>query len=220
MLRALFALLFALTLPLSARAEIINIDHAELSRLLASGVPLIDIRTEPEWRDTGIIAGSRLLTFFDQQGQSDPASWLLKVKTIAKPEQPVIVICRSGNRTRAVSQFLSQQAGYRTVYNVRDGINGWRAANQALVPAAAKLAGCGAGPRRSIVRGKLVSQIARAVGAGLGRLLAQLDDFVREPVDELLLLVDGQVQLVQQVFGEAGLDFQCFKPLKDFVGKG
>lgn len=76
-------------------------------------------------------------------------------------------------------------------------------------------------PRRSsIVRGKLVSQIARAVGAGLGRLLAQLDDFVREPVDELLLLVNGQVQLIQQVFCEAGLDFQCFKPLKDFVGKG
>ena len=75
-------------------------------------------------------------------------------------------------------------------------------------------------PRRSIVRGKLVSQIARAVGAGLGRLLAQLDDFVREPVDELLLLVDGQVQLIQQVFCEAGLDFQCFKPLNDFVGKG
>ena len=67
---------------------------------------------------------------------------------------------------------------------------------------------------------KLVSQVARAVGAGLGRLLAQLDDFVREPVDELLLLVNGQVQLIQQVFGEAGLDFQCFKPLKDFVGKG
>ena len=75
-------------------------------------------------------------------------------------------------------------------------------------------------PRRSIVRGKLVSQVARAVGAGLGRLLAQLDDFVREPVDELLLLVNGQVQLIQQVFCEAGLDFQCFKPLKDFVGKG
>lgn len=75
-------------------------------------------------------------------------------------------------------------------------------------------------PRRSIVRGKLVSQIARAVGAGLGRLLAQLDDFVREPVDELLLLVNGQVQLIQQVVCEAGLDFQCFKPLKDFVGKG
>ena len=54
-------------------------------------------------------------------------------------------------------------------------------------------------PRRSIVRGKLVSQIARAVGASLGRLLAELDDFVREPVDELLLLVNGQVQLIQQV---------------------
>lgn len=136
----LVALAFGFFSP--ASAEVTAIDNAELSRLLAAGVPLVDVRTEAEWRDTGIIAGSRLLTFFAASGHSEPAVWLEKLKTVALPAQPVIVICRSGNRTRAVSAFLSQQAGYRTVYNVQRGINGWREAGQPLVPAGPQLAGC------------------------------------------------------------------------------
>ena len=70
------------------------------------------------------------------------------------------------------------------------------------------------------MRRQLVAQVARRRATALGHLPTQLDDFLREPVNQLLLAVDGHVELVQQVFGEAGLDFQCFKPLNDFVGKG
>lgn len=141
----LFLALLGLLFALSARAEIIDIDSGEAGRLLAAGVPLVDIRTEAEWRDTGIVAGSRLLTFFDAQGNADPAAWLTKLKTVAQATQPVIVLCRSGKRSLAASQFLSQQAGYKTVYNVRGGIIGWKNAGQPLAPAAPKLAGCSAG---------------------------------------------------------------------------
>lgn len=129
---------FLLACPL--RAEIIDIDNAELARLSASGVPVIDIRTAPEWRDTGVIPGSRLLTFFDERGQYDAAAWLAQAKNIAKPEQPVIVICRSGNRTQAVSRFLTQQAGYKTVYNVREGIRNWIKDGRPLSPAGCPVA--------------------------------------------------------------------------------
>ena len=70
-------------------------------------------------------------------------------------------------------------------------------------------------PRRSIVRGSS-SRKLRGPLEPAWRLLAQLDDFVREPVDELLLLVDGQVQLIQQVFGEAGLDFPVLQAVEGF----
>ena len=120
---------------LVARAEVINIDNAELARLAASGVPVIDIRTEGEWKTTGVVAGSKQLTFFDEQGNAI-SGWLEKAKAIAKPDQPVILICRSGNRTKAASQFLSQQAGYKTVYNVSKGLNGWIGEGKPLVPAA------------------------------------------------------------------------------------
>ena len=43
---------------LVARAGVVNIDNAYLERLAAEGVRIVDIRTEPEWRATGVIAGS------------------------------------------------------------------------------------------------------------------------------------------------------------------
>lgn len=132
---------------LGVSAEVMNIDSTELARLSASGVVVIDIRTEPEWKESGVIAGSKLMTFFDEKGRADPPVWLEKVKQVAKPDQPVILICRSGNRTRAATQFLSQQAGYKTVYNVSGGMNAWFKDGRAVVPANSAVAACAAGAR-------------------------------------------------------------------------
>lgn len=120
---------------LAVHAEVINIDNAELASLMAKGVPLIDIRTEGEWKSTGVIAGSKLMTFFDERGQANPPLWLEKLKPIAKPDQPVILICRTGNRTKAATQYLSEQAGYKKVYNVTKGIVAWSGEGRQLVPA-------------------------------------------------------------------------------------
>jgi len=119
-----------------AHAEVINIDNAELVRLTASGVPLVDIRTEGEWKDGGVVAGSKLLTFFDEAGRSDPPQWLEKLKAVTKHSQPVILVCRSGRRSSAAAQFLSAEAGYKTVYNVSKGMNGWVGEGRPVVPAA------------------------------------------------------------------------------------
>jgi len=130
---------------LVARADVVTIDSAELARLSASGAAVVDIRTAPEWKDTGVIPGSRLLTFFDENGKSDPPAWLAQLKTVVKPDQPVILICRSGNRTRAATQFLAQQAGYKTVYNASGGMNAWKKEGRSVVPPGNALAGCAAG---------------------------------------------------------------------------
>ena len=125
-----------------AHAEVIDIDNAQLDKLRQSGVPVVDIRLQSEWEETGIVGGSKLLTFFDEKGRADAAGWLEKVKPFAKPNEPVIVICRTGNRTKAVSQFLSQQANYATVYNVKAGIKGWIGAGGPVVPATQTIASC------------------------------------------------------------------------------
>jgi len=126
----------------AARADIVDIDSGELAKLAASGVPVIDIRTSPEWQETGIVPGSHLLTFFDEHGKADPAVWLQRANAIAKPGDPLIVICRSGNRTKVLSQFLSQRAGYAKVYNVRNGILAWAKEGRPMVSAAPALASC------------------------------------------------------------------------------
>lgn len=137
----ILSLFLALASPF-VLAEVIDIDNAQLAKLMQSGVPVIDIRLQSEWEETGIVTGSKLHTFFDERGKADPAAWLDKVKPYAKPNEPVIVICRTGNRTKAVSQFLSQQAGYATVYNVKAGIKGWIRENGPVVAAAPVIAAC------------------------------------------------------------------------------
>ena len=147
MIKRLLALALLTLAALAARAEIVNIDNAELARLTASGVALIDIRTAGEWKESGVIAGSRLITFYDEQGRSDPPRWLAQLKAVAKPGQPVILVCRSGRRSDAAAKFLAAQAAYPTVYNVAKGLNGWAGESRALVPASPAMAICAPGVR-------------------------------------------------------------------------
>lgn len=110
---------------LSVRAEVVNIDNAEMTRLAAGGAVLVDIRTAPEWKETGVIAGAKLLTFFDDKGRVDAPAWLQQLKSASKPGQAVVLVCRSGNRSRTAAQFLTQQAGFKTVYNATGGMIAW-----------------------------------------------------------------------------------------------
>ena len=138
MIKRILTLVLGLS-ALMAHAEIVNIDNAELVRLSAGGVPVVDVRTEGEWKESGVLAGSKLITFFDEAGRSNPPQWLEKLKSVTKPEQPVIVVCRSGRRSLAVAQYLSDQAGYKTVYNVSKGMNSWLGEVRPVVsPASAK----------------------------------------------------------------------------------
>lgn len=55
--------------------------------------------------------------------------------------------------------------------------------------------------------------------ASVGDLLAELRDFTDQRVDLLLLANDDLVQLVEQVFIEAGLDLQVGQAMVDDVGR-
>lgn len=125
LLRALTLAAALLAWSGAVRAERVETDSAALRQLLDQGVVLVDVRTPAEWRQTGVIEGSRLLTFFDENGQYDAAAWLDRLGEIVTPEQPVALICATGGRTRPISHFLDEQVGYRRVYNVTDGIRAW-----------------------------------------------------------------------------------------------
>ena len=100
-----------------------NLEQAK--ELMAQGVPVIDVRTAPEWKETGVIEGSHLLTFFDENGRYDVNAWMARLKEIAAPDQPVMLICRTGARSEVISQALFNQLGYSQVYDIKDGIEGW-----------------------------------------------------------------------------------------------
>lgn len=101
-----------------------DVTNGELKDLLAKGTKIVDIRRAEEWKQTGVVEGSKLITFFDKRGNVNP-EFGKEFTAFAKPDEPVILICRTGNRTRVVSKFLSERAGYAKVYNVTDGITRW-----------------------------------------------------------------------------------------------
>lgn len=123
LLRILLPLCLLLsTLPL--RAEVVNISSAELQSLVSRGVPVVDIRVAWEWRETGVVPGSRKMTFFDDRGGYDAGAWLASLSRVADRE-PVILICHTGVRSRVIANWLSGGVGYRRVYNVTQGIDDW-----------------------------------------------------------------------------------------------
>ncbi len=108
------------------------IDNAKLQELLDKGVTLVDIRLPEEWQQTGIIKGSKTITFFDRNGRINP-DFLPKFTALVKPEQPVALICRTGNRSKAASQAIAQQLGYKNVMDVGHGITSWIAEKRPVV---------------------------------------------------------------------------------------
>ena len=106
-------------------ADVQLADNDKIISLMKQGVPLIDIRTNSEWRSTGIIKNSKLLTFFNKDGKSDVKSWMNKLREMAKKDQPVIIICRSGRRSGIVSDMLVNEENYSEVYNANSGIMAW-----------------------------------------------------------------------------------------------
>lgn len=114
-----------------------NISNSQLQTMLEKGLILVDIRRAEEWQQTGIVKGSHTLTFFDKRGNINP-NFVAEFTALAKPDQAVALICRTGNRTRAASQAIAQQLGYKQVYNVTTGITGWLREKRAVVNVKAK----------------------------------------------------------------------------------
>ena len=106
-------------------AGIHEVNNDEIIILMGKGIPLIDIRTKSEWHQTGVIKKSKLLTFFDKDGNYNIEEWTSKLKKIANNKDPLIIICRSGRRSRIVANHLDQKLLYSTVFHATNGILSW-----------------------------------------------------------------------------------------------
>lgn len=80
---------------------------------------LLDVRTPAEYKEDGHIPNSILI----------PVQVLPQyIKDIEKfKDKKILVYCRSGNRSAVASKFLEQN-GFKQVYNLKDGIIGWKKA--------------------------------------------------------------------------------------------
>lgn len=116
MKKIIFALLVLIS---SLYAELKNEYLSQ--KLLDSNIPIVDIRTTGEWKETGVIENSIPVMFFDEQGRYDVTSFLKELNEKVDTSKPFAIVCRTGHRTKMVSKFLSEQMHYK-VTNILGGI--------------------------------------------------------------------------------------------------
>ncbi len=114
-----------------------DITPKELEELKNQGVVLIDIRTPMEWQQTGVVPGSKLLTFFDMYGNYDIDAFMNEFqKLVPTKDTPFVLICRTGSRTSTVGNFLANQMGYTKAMHLAGGIYAWASEGKNFEPVA------------------------------------------------------------------------------------
>ncbi len=76
---------------------------------------IVDVREPVEWAETGVPEEAALIPLGDLESAASSE---------LATDQPVYVICRSGNRSQTGSDILVG-LGYTQVYNVDGGITAW-----------------------------------------------------------------------------------------------
>lgn len=106
-------LLALLLLCTYVSAEVINAYPEQ--KLLDSGITIIDIRTEGEWKEGGLIKGAIPITFWYEDGSYDISLFMKKLHEHVKEGEKFALICHVGSRTAEVSAFLSQEYNLQVV---------------------------------------------------------------------------------------------------------
>ena len=102
-------------------------------RAQMNGTIIIDIRSEDEWREIGVIDGAVTITAFEKNGNIHP-EFQKKLLNIAPSEKtPIMLYCHIGGRTTSLGNALINQLGYSNVSHLTDGIVGWLADGNKIV---------------------------------------------------------------------------------------
>ena len=97
------------------------------------GAVIIDIRRKEEWIDTGIIENAITITAFQKSGNIHPEFQKRFFSVAPSQETPIMLYCRTGNRTTSLGIALIDQLGYTNISHLKDGITGWIADGHKVV---------------------------------------------------------------------------------------
>jgi rhodanese-related sulfurtransferase len=101
----------------------------------AGAAVIVDVRTDPEYKQVGHIPGTPLIEWPRNGDRAAVAGFLEKVKASFDPSQKLLFLCRSGVRSHYAAE-VAAAAGYPHAYNILEGFegehgagtNGWRTA--------------------------------------------------------------------------------------------
>ena len=90
--------------------------------ILDSKIPIVDVRTEAEWVETGLLKDAIPIVFFNEQGKPLIDSFLKQLIEKVDTTKPFAIICHTGSRTSMIAPWLSQNFNYKVV-NITGGMD-------------------------------------------------------------------------------------------------
>jgi rhodanese-related sulfurtransferase len=102
---------------------------AEAFALMQAGAKLVDVRTRPELLYVGGVPGSVLVEWQTYPGNAQNPAFLAQLAEAVAPQETLLFMCRSGARSHAAAATAAQ-AGWRDSYNVLEGFEGDKDAEQ------------------------------------------------------------------------------------------
>ncbi len=116
-MKNIFLLLLILSASLFAKVT----NEYTSQKLLDDKTPIVDIRTPPEWMETGLLKGAIPIMFFNERGGYDIEGFLTELNNKVDTTKPFALICRTGSRTKVLSHFLSKEMNYKVI-NLEGGM--------------------------------------------------------------------------------------------------
>ena len=102
---------------------------AEAGELMKAGAKLVDVRTKPELAYVGRIPDAAAVEWQTWPGNRPNPEFLAELAAAVPKDAPVMFLCRSGARSHAAAEAATQ-AGWREAYNVLEGFEGDKDAEQ------------------------------------------------------------------------------------------
>ena len=107
-----------------AFADVVDVNNEQILELSKINTPIVDVRSISEWEQTGVIPDIILLTFFDKEGNYNLDKWYENLLLEVGEGEPLILICRSGNRSRIIAEMMDTKFD-NVIYNAQRGITSW-----------------------------------------------------------------------------------------------
>jgi rhodanese-related sulfurtransferase len=89
----------------------------------AGAAQLVDVRTAAEFEYVGRVPDTPLVEWRKLGDPGANPAFLEQLAAVAKPETPVMFLCRSGARSHNAA-MLATRAGYREAFNILEGFEG------------------------------------------------------------------------------------------------
>ena len=88
---------------------------------LNKNIPIVDVRTPGEWKETGVLKGAIPIMFFNTKGKYDTKKFLTQLHKKVDTTKPFALICHTGSRTSIIAPWLSKEFNYNVI-NLKGGM--------------------------------------------------------------------------------------------------